>query len=40
MRGTVAKRLRKQAILLTVGQHPDITRVTYKSLKKQYKSKP
>jgi hypothetical protein len=38
MRGTVAKRLRRQAERETVGASPDVTRRRYKQLKRQYKA--
>lgn len=37
MRGTVAKRLRKEAVLMTVGQPEGLTKQVYKILKKGYK---
>ena len=36
MRGTVAKRLRHQALIVTVGKEPRVSRALYKHLKKEY----
>ncbi len=37
MRGTVAKRLRKEAALMTIGQPKEYTKQVYKILKLNYK---
>jgi hypothetical protein len=39
MRNKVAKALRKQAEILTVGQSKKVTRKTYQGLKKEFKKK-
>lgn len=38
MRNTVAKRLRKEAELATIGKSKQVTRTKYKEIKRLYKS--